>query len=41
MKNGGNKKLKDFLKFFGIQQEFNKKNLFSSKIMNYYRKMVF
>jgi len=40
MRSGGNKKLKEFLKFCGIQQGIDKKTLFNSKLMNYYRKMV-
>jgi len=40
MKIGGNKKLKEFLGFCGIAQGVNKKLLYSSKLMNYYRKMV-
>lgn len=40
MKIGGNKKLKEFLRFCGIGQGVNKKTLYASKLMNYYRKMV-
>lgn len=40
MRIGGNKKLKDFLRYCGIAQGVSKKVLYSSKLMNYYRKMV-
>ena len=41
MKAGGNKNLKDFLNFCGIDRDLvSKKQFFSSKIMNYYRKKV-
>ncbi len=41
MKIGGNRKLKEFLIFCGIQQGEDKKTLYKSKLMNYYRKMVY
>ena len=40
MKFGGNKRLKKFLMEFDIYRNVNKRKLYSSKIMSYYRKMV-
>lgn len=40
MKIGGNKKLKEFLRFCGLDNNINKKVLYNSKVMNFYRKMV-
>ena len=37
---GGNKKLKDFLKYCAIPRSLPKKQLYNSKILNYYRKYV-
>ena len=40
MKLGGNNRLKKFLVELNIYQNVNKRKLYNSKIMNYYRKMV-
>ena len=40
MKLGGNNRLKKFLIELNIYRNVNKRKLFNSKIMNYYRKMV-
>lgn len=40
MKLGGNNRLKKFLIELNIYRNVNKRKLYNSKIMNYYRKMV-
>jgi hypothetical protein len=40
MKLGGNNRLKKFLSELNIYRNVNKRKLYNSKIMNYYRKMV-
>ena len=40
MKLRGNNRLKKFLIELNIYQNVNKRKLYNSKIMNYYRKMV-
>ena len=40
MKLGGNDRLKKFLSELNIQRNVNKRKLYNSKILNYYRKMV-
>jgi ADP-ribosylation factor GTPase-activating protein 1 len=40
LKISGNKRLNDFLRFYGINKNISKKQLFNSKILHYYRKMV-
>jgi hypothetical protein len=37
---GGNKKLREFLKFHSIPRSLPKKQLYSSRILTYYRKML-
>jgi ADP-ribosylation factor GTPase-activating protein 1 len=40
MRCGGNKKLRYFLRLYNIPRTIPKKQLYNSKIMHYYRKMV-
>ena len=40
MKLGGNNRLKKFLSELNIYRNVNKRKLYNSRIMSYYRKMV-
>ena len=40
LKISGNKRLNEFLRFYSINKNLPKKELFNSKILHYYRKMV-
>jgi hypothetical protein len=40
LKVGGNKRLKNFLIFYSMPLHLNKYQVYSSKIVNYYRRMV-
>jgi len=40
MKVGGNQRLKDFLTTYQMSEDINKKSIYCSKLMNYYRKQL-
>ena len=40
MKRGGNKRLKEFLKKIGFNENLLKQDLYFTKILNYYRSLV-
>jgi len=40
MKVGGNQRLKDFLKTYQMLEDIDKKSIYYSKLMNYYRKQL-
>ena len=40
LKVGGNKRLRNFLQFYNMPLHLTKKQVYSSKILNYYRRLV-